>query len=184
MPHGSRSKAPGSATRSEGRSEKLLSREVLTVERFAKWIPLNDNLDGLAWAVARPIWSTLRTVLVATPLIEGVHRRLPYEQAKFPGVEKTVLRRILKAGRDAAGAQADAEGLVRQAVTDAILFLTEVSFRDCATEIVTEVCAAVPEIAESLADLPGRLSKARNEMAHHLLPDEKDPLRFDTSGGW
>ena len=167
-----------------GRSEKLLSREVLTVERFAKWIPLNDNLDGLAWAVARPNRGTLRErVLVATPLIEGV-RRLPYEQAKFPGVEKTVLRRILKAGRDAAGAQADAEGLVRQAVTDAILFLTEVSFRDRATEIVTEVCAAVPEMRSHWLICRGAYRRPVTKWLITCCRMRRIHWRFDTSGGW
>jgi hypothetical protein len=35
----------------------------------------------------------------------------------------------------------------------------------------------VPEIAESVADPPGRVKKAGNDTAHHLLPDEeKEPL--------
>ena len=152
----------------------LLPRKELTVERFAEWITLNDKLDGLAWAVARPVKAPLQTqVLVVTSLVEGLHRRLPYEQSRFPGVEKPALRRVLEAARDAAGPHAEAEGLDREAATDAIIFLKEVSFRDRATEVVTEVCGAVPEIRESVADLPSRLTKARNEMAHHIRPDEK-----------
>jgi hypothetical protein len=163
----------------------LLLGEVLTVERFAKWIPLNDKLDGLAWAVARTTKDVLEVrVLVATSLVEGLHRRLPYQQSKFPDVAKPVTGRILNAGRNAAGHQADAEGLVRKKVTDAIVFFTEVSFRARATDIVTEVCATVPEIAESVADLPGRLSNARNEMAHQRRQMRRRiHWKFDTSGG-
>ena len=39
----------------------LLRREELTVERFAKWIPFNDTLDGLASVAARPIEAPLQT---------------------------------------------------------------------------------------------------------------------------
>jgi len=172
---------PGvSASPSGVHPEMLLPREVLTVERLAKWIPLNDKLDGLAWAVARTTEDVSEVrVLVATSLVEGLHRRLPYQQSKFPDVKKPVTSRILNAGRAAAGLQADAEGLVRKKVTDTIVFFTEVSFRARATDIVAEVCAAVPEIAESVADLPGRQSSARNEMAHQRPPDEeKDPLEI------
>ena len=65
--------------------EKLLSREVLTVERFAKWIPLNDNLDGLAWAVARPNKGTLQERVLA-PFPHGSNTT-----TSTTGVEKTVL---------------------------------------------------------------------------------------------
>ena len=55
----------------------------------------------------------------------------------------------------------------------------DVDYSQRATDVVTEVCGVVPEIAESVADLPGRLTKARNEMAHHIRPDEKkDPLEI------
>jgi hypothetical protein len=63
----------------------LVPREELTVERFAKWIPLNDTLDGLAWGVATPVEGVLQVqVQVVTSLVEGLHRRLPYQQSKFP----------------------------------------------------------------------------------------------------
>ena len=63
----------------------LLPREELTVERLAKWIALNETLDGLAWSVARPVKAVLQIeALVATSLVEGLHRRLPYQQLKFP----------------------------------------------------------------------------------------------------
>jgi hypothetical protein len=38
----------------------LLPREELTVERLAKWIALNETLDGLAWSVARPVKAVLQ----------------------------------------------------------------------------------------------------------------------------
>ncbi len=83
----------------------LLRREELTVERFAKWIPFNDKLDGLASVAARPIKAPLQTqVLVVTPLIEGLHRRMPktFEQSKFASASPGVLNRIKEAARRAA----------------------------------------------------------------------------------
>lgn len=157
----------------------LLARAELTVERFAQWIALNDRLDGLAKAVANPVRGDLQTqVLVVTSLVEGLHRRLPYEQSRFPRVETPALRQVLEAARVAAGAKADTtEGLDREVMIQAVVILGEVSYRERATAVVAKVCGAVPEIAESVAGLPVRLTKARNEMAHHRRPDEKkDPL--------
>jgi hypothetical protein len=158
--------------------DPLIPRDALTVDQFAKWIALNDRFDGLAWAVARPQKGVLQTqVQIVSSLVEGLHRRLPYQQTKFPGVLKTARAAIVEAARNAAGAAADTEGVDRQAAMDSVAFLTDVSFRTRATEIVTEVCGAVPEIAESITDLPGRITKARNDFAHHLPQDEgKEPL--------
>jgi hypothetical protein len=163
-------------------SETLLPPEELTVERFAKWIALNDRLDGLAWAVADPVMGAVQAqVQVSTSLVEGLQRRLPYEQSRFPVVPKGALRRVREAAWNAAAEQAEKEGLDRQLVLDlvkqAVGHVGDVSFRDRADGVVTEVCGAVPEIAESVADLAARLTKARNDFAHHLLYDEaKEPL--------
>jgi hypothetical protein len=141
--------------------ETLLTREHLTIERFAKWIALHDRLDGLTWVIARPSTGAVQTrILVLTPLIEGFHRRLPnYEQAKFPGTSKPVLSKILQAARTAAVAHAEVAGLDQQRVNDAMIFLTEVSFQSRVEAIVAEVCAVMPEIAESIPDLPQRIKK-------------------------
>jgi len=58
-------------------------------------------------------------------------------------------------------------------VMKAVSRFEDVDYSQRATDVVTEVCGVVPEIAESVADLPRRLTKARNEMAHHIRPDEK-----------
>lgn len=39
-----------------------------------------------------------------------------------------------------------------------------------------EVCSVIPEIAESVTDLPGQIAKARNDFAHHLPIAIKEPL--------
>jgi ApeA N-terminal domain 1/Apea-like HEPN len=163
--------------------ETLLPREVLTVERFAKWIALNDKLDGLAQVVANPKTGTLQErVLVATPLVEGLHRRLPYQHLKFPSASKNALDRIEQVARRAAREKAETEQNldpeeVREAVMNAVSHFEDVDYLQRAADVVTEVCGVVPEIAESVADLPRRLTEARNELAHHLVPDEeKDPL--------
>jgi hypothetical protein len=159
--------------------ETLLTREHLTIERFAAWIALHDTLDGLTWVIARPSTGAVQTrILMLTPLVEGFHRRLPnYEQAKFPGTSKSALSEILRSARDAAVPQAEAAGLEQQQVSDAIIFLTEVSFQSRADAIVAEVCAVIPEIAESIPDLPRRIKKARNDLAHHLARKAPAPLR-------
>jgi hypothetical protein len=162
--------------------DTLLDRDELTVERCAQWIALNDRLDGLAWAIAQPLPGVLQVeALVATSLVEGLHRRLPYEQSKFGPDQKSALKRIRQAAIDAAAQQANTEGLsqdlVRELVGNAVGHVGDLSFRDRANAVVTEVCGAVPEIAESVRDLPGRLTVARNDIAHHLLLDhENEPL--------
>ena len=135
-------------------SDTLFTPEELTVERFAKWIVLNDRLDGLAWAVARPLDGVLQVqVLLVTSLIEGLHRRLPYPQSRFQRKDKAALKRVREAAVDAAAAHAKAEGLDQELLRDlaskAISRLGDVSFRDRAAVVVTEVCGAVPARTEA-----------------------------------
>jgi hypothetical protein len=103
---------------------------------------------------------------------------LPYEQSKFPGVPKASLKAILEAARQAAGSEAERQGIDRHDAINSLQFL-DVSFRTRATEIVDEVCSALPEITESVTDMPGRMTKSRNDLAHHLLQqEEKEPLEI------
>jgi hypothetical protein len=159
--------------------QPLLTREHLTIEQFADWIALHDRLDGLPWAVARPETGAVQTrILLLTPLIEGFHRRLPgYEQAKFPGASKSVRSEILQAARAAAGLQAQKAGLDEERVKDAVIFLTEVSFQKRSEDIVAEVCSVLPEITESITDLPRRIKQGGNDLAHHLARKTPPPLR-------
>jgi hypothetical protein len=164
----------------------LLPREVLTIERFAKWIPINDTLDGLASAVTRPVaQAPLQSeVLIVTALLEGLHRRLhsKFQQSKFPDASGGALDRIRQAARRAANAKAaDEQNLdpdkVRTAVKDAVGHFDQVDYLRRAEDVVTTVCGAIPEINESVAALPKRLKDARNEMAHQLpLDHEEEPL--------
>jgi len=177
---------PESDTRpNEFDARTLLPREELTVERFARWIPFNDTLDGLASVVARPIKAPLQTqVLVVTPLLDGLHRRMPktFEQSKFAGASPSALKRIKEAAwRSAAGTATNRRTLdpqqVHIAVMSAVSHFEDVDYLQRATDVVTKVCAVLPEIAESVADLPIRLTDARNEMAHQSpLDHEREPL--------
>ncbi len=92
-------------------------------------------------------------------------------------MSKSVLSGILRAARAAAGVQAEGAELDQQRVNDAVIFLTEVSFQNRAEAIVAEVCRALPEVAESISDLPQRITKARNDLAHHLSKKAQPPLR-------
>jgi hypothetical protein len=163
--------------------ETLLSSQELTIGRLATWIAISHGLDGLASAVVEPLTGVLQLQAQAvSSLVEGIHRRLPYKQFLIdPQGNKKRFERIVGAAKDAAQGQAQAEGLdkdlVRRLVGQALGQFWQVQFADRSTEVVSVVSDAVPEIIESLADLPSQLKRARNEMAHHLQLDEaKEPL--------
>jgi hypothetical protein len=166
-----------------GHGESLLPREELTVERFANWIALNGKLDGLAAAVAELGKGTVQTqVLAGTSLVEGLHRRLPYQQSQFPTASRSACDRVKKAARNAAADRAAAEkemdrDLVHTAIKNAVGHFESVDYRTRAQDITDEVTSIVPELVESVPDLAGKLIDARNDIAHHLvLKDEKESL--------
>jgi hypothetical protein len=169
--------------RVSGYEKPLLPRGELTVERFANWIALNDRLDGLASGVYELGEGTVQSqVLVDTSLVEGLHRRLPYEQSQFPTASGGACDRVKKAARNAAAGQAAAENgmdpsLVRTAVKDSVCHFEDVGYRTRAQNITDEVTRAVPELAESIPDLAAKLTVTRNDIAHRLVVnDEKEPL--------
>ncbi|MCV7045711.1 hypothetical protein H7J08_13685 [Mycobacterium frederiksbergense] len=157
----------------------LLQPSVVTVNRLAKWITLNDRLDGLAWTVARPVEGPLQVqAQVATSAVEGLHRRLPYQQAKFPLASKSTIGGIKQAARRAAAEKAStAVGLdsnqVKAAVRNALSHFEEVDYLTRAEDLVDEVCSVIPEITESVPDLAKLLSRVRNNRAHQL-PQETE----------
>jgi hypothetical protein len=167
-------------------ADTLLQAQDLTISRFAEWIPLNDRLDGLAWAVAQPMNVAVQAqTQVLTSLVEGLHRRLPFEHSYFPPeVPKAALKRVRKAAWEAAAAQAREEQidgldpeLVGELVKKAVGHVGDKSFRDRAEDVVARVHGVVPELAESVAALPARLTDPRHSFAHQLPQDEKkEPL--------
>lgn len=160
--------------------ETLLNREHLTVASFAKWIAIHTRLDGLTWAIARPFRGPVQTrVQILTSLIEGFHRELPgFVQEKYPGVSKAVLRRVLEAAREAAAAQASAEGLDEELVRNSISVPADVSFLQRAEAIVAEVCSVAPEITESIPRPAWRIRKARTDIAHQLSTEAEKPIEI------
>ena len=88
-----------------------------------------------------------------------------------------MLGKILRDARAASRDLSERAGLDQKRVKDAIMFLTEVSFQSRADAIATEVCTVIPEISESITDLPRRITKARNDLAHHLTKKTPPPLR-------
>jgi len=150
--------------------ETLLTREHITIAVLANWIELHTKLDGLTWVIAHPFLGAVQMrVQILTSLVEGFHRQLPgYQQDKYPGVPKAAIRRILDAAREATIAQAAAEGLDTERVKNSLVLHTDVSFLERAEAMVAEVCSAVPEIAESITNLPRRIRNARTDLAHQL----------------
>ena len=160
------------------RVDSLLPHTELTVERFAKWIALNDKFDGLAWAVARRMRIPIQLqVQLLTSLVEGVHLRLtpPGEQTWFPDASKAALKRIREAAAEAAVDQAHREGLdpgiVGTRVWNALGHVGDKSYLERAEEVVAEVCAAVPEIGVSITRLAPHLRDSRITFAHQLRPE-------------
>jgi ApeA N-terminal domain 1 len=166
----------------------LLPREELTLERFANWIPINDTLDGIGRVAGRPLEGFLETqALLVTTLLEGLHRRLhkTFQQSKFPGAPPSALDSVKQAARRAAKAKAADRNdpnldpqQVHTAVMKSISHFDDVEYIDRATDVVTRVSPALPELTEALsvADLAEHMKKSRNEMAHQLLREEKEPL--------
>lgn len=155
--------------------ETLLPREELTIDRFANWIALDDRIDRLAWPVVTPVDIAVEPqTQVITSLIEGLHRRLPgYKQEKFPDASNKALDRIRTAAKDAAEQRAASEQnldptAVRAAVRAAVSHFEAIDYAERAAEVVAEVQASLPEITETVTDLPARLPKPRNEHAHQL----------------
>lgn len=163
--------------------DPLLPYEELTLERLASWIATNDTLDMLAWPVLNPSLSPLpERVMVSTSLVEGLHRRLPFEQTKFLGATKPAIKRVREAAVAAAVARAAKEDhldpeLVATLMTNAVGFVGDVSFQDRADAVVSEVSAAIPEFTIVLPDIATHIKKARNDFAHHIVYTEsKEPL--------
>lgn len=166
------------------RLDTLLPPTEFTVERFAKWIVLNDKFEGLAWAVARGMEAPIQLqVQLLTSLIEGFHRRLtpPRDQTWFPDAPKSVLRRVREAAAQAAVDQAHEEGIDPQLmgtrVMNALGQLGDKSFKERAESIVADVSVAVPEIGMGITNLASRLTNPRHSFAHQLPQDDaKEPL--------
>jgi hypothetical protein len=162
----------------------------LTVERFANWIAKNDSLDGLASAAYELGAGTVQAqVLVGTSLVEGLHRRLTYEQSQFPKATGGACDRVKKAARSAAVDRAKLEkdidpDAVHTAIKDAVGHFEDVGYRTRAQDITDQVTSAVPELAESVPDLPGKLIVARNEIAHHLVLSDQKELLSDRIDRW
>lgn len=160
----------------------LPPREELTVERLAKWIVLNETLDGLAWSVARPVKAVLQIeAMVAASPIEGLHRRLPYQQLKFPGTSNSAIDGIKRAARHAAAEKAETSPhldpqSVKKAVMNAVSHLEQVDYSARAADVVNTVRQVIPEITESVPDLPALLVTIRNDRAHHLPSELKKSL--------
>lgn len=173
-----RTAGPGFRGQTSDWDVPMLNPSELTLDRIARWIDLNARLDNLGAAIADPPTGAVQAqALVATTLLEGIHRRLPFEQSRFPSLSKAAKRRIRAAARSAAlevatsSAEADVEA-VDKAISDCLSHFSSVSYLDRAHDIVTEVGTAVPELTISVPDLPKALKDARNDLAHHLVETE------------
>ena len=55
---------------------------------------------------------------------------------------------------------------------ESVAFFEQVSYRDRVQDIANEVLAAVPELAESIENLPALLTRTRNALVHHAVLDK------------
>ncbi|MBS4102790.1 ApeA N-terminal domain 1-containing protein [Tsukamurella paurometabola] len=63
----------------------LLPPTSITLERLARWMTIQQTMDGLAAAVADPVQGPIQVqALVACSLVEGVHKRLIGGDIEFP----------------------------------------------------------------------------------------------------
>lgn len=169
---------PGYRGKIDGCDVPMLDPSELTIEILARWIDLNAKLDSLGAGVAEPPTGAIQAqALVATTLLEGIHRRLPFVQTRFPRLSNSVKKQIRSAARSAAiGVASNVEGAdvkaVDKAVTDCLSHFSATSYLNRANDIVVEVGAAVPELILAVPSLPILLKEARNDLAHHLAKTE------------
>jgi hypothetical protein len=166
--------------------DTVLPGTELTVDRFAKWIAVNDKFDGLAWAVARRMNVPIQLqVQLLTSLVEGFHLRLTPEpeQKRFPGAANESLNRVREAAAQAAADEANRQGLDPHAmgtsVFNALGQLGDKSYLERAEDVVTKVYAAVPEVGTSITRLAARLRDSRITFAHQLRPNKSLQDRYD-----
>lgn len=170
-----RTAGPGYRGTTTGWDVPMLDPATLTIEVIARWIDLNVKLDSLGAAIAEPPTGAVQAqALVATTLLEGLHRRLPFEQSRFPTLTKSAKRRIRATARSAAVDEATStEGAdvkaIDKAISDCLSHFSSASYLNRANDIVTEVAAAIPELVLAVPELPKTLTDARNDLAHHLV---------------
>ena len=134
----------------KGFDAPLIPQQELTIERFANWIALNDKLDGLARAVCEPVKGAVQAqILVDTSLVEGLHRRLPYQQCQFPEASTAALNRVKQAARRSASGKAKEEKTidpdrVHGSVKNAVAHFDDVDYRTRAQDLVDEVAPLFP----------------------------------------
>ncbi|MEC3915977.1 HEPN domain-containing protein [Nocardia sp. CDC160] len=153
---------------------KLLGPDVLTIEALATWMRIYDDLDGLPWGVIEPPQGAAQVeLLTVASIAEGLHRRLGKRQKRFH-LSNGAIARVRRAAREAGIAQFDTEqladpSLAHQILTEKLAHLEDVTFRDRLDELVARAVAIVPEAIESIPDFVGNTSRARDELAHHLV---------------
>ncbi|SEM03991.1 HEPN domain-containing protein [Rhodococcus maanshanensis] len=74
-------------TTSAPNPRNLLSPDALTLERVARWLAIEQTMDGLAAAVADPVEKQAIQVhaLIACSLVEGIHKRIVGSKRDYVG---------------------------------------------------------------------------------------------------
>lgn len=162
-------------------TDRLLPRQVLTLERFARWIDVSARLDGLAAPIADPMEgvavqaSTLTYVAIA----EGLHRRLYTKTKRFPGITNSQFKAIRSTAASAGLLEFEAVGCVdmeeaKHALDQALGFLNDVTYRNRLAELIMDARRAVPEIVGSFSDWEQLVKTVRNNLAHQ--PVSREPM--------
>lgn len=164
----------------------LTPAKVLTIERFAQWIKASADMDGLPSVVANPPTNvSIETkALTMASVAEGLHRRLFQEAKRFQTItkaERKIARNAAVTAGVAAFQQAGYSDLkeVRDALTNALGHVTDVTYRSRLEDLNQEAASVVPEITVSFQDPTWAelVVKTRNLLAHQLEDEERTMLQ-------
>ncbi|MGY2025780.1 HEPN domain-containing protein [Nocardia gipuzkoensis] len=163
------------------RDSRLVPWKELTLDRLAAWLPMYARLDGLPWGAIEPPEGAVQVqLLTLASLVEGLHRRLVRPQPRRIELSKVAVARVRAAACEAGVKGFRAEGfqnleLAGEILREKLNHLNEITFRQRADDFIDRSNEVLPEILESLPDFPQQLTRARNELAHHLLPKAAEP---------
>jgi hypothetical protein len=156
----------------------LVHPQAITLQHLMNWLGASATLDGLDAAIADDRLADileLRALVLGT-IVEGLHRRLFDEKARFPNLTKAPKKAVRRAGKEAiAKALNDlGETAVPDDFTDLVAGLFDMTAKQRLADIKAVVDEAVPGLLEEYDDWPRLVKDTRDYLAHWLLGDDDD----------